>query len=184
MLSMKLVVFFSLLVCNTASGGSEAPGLGYLFVNKSQPSFCEDLSPNKICPPNLVNYKILGVKQAAEEIVRVELAGVNLTLSSLDFFQVSQDCRNDVQEYSCSNTFAVCTPGSKSGVDLRYNFMKTKEACARIQKSCPKALADGLTYNCSLIQKDVSGYEYCVKLPEVPGDVCSKSSYTVGLQKG
>ena len=180
---MKLIVFFSLLVCNTASGGSEAPGLGYLFINESQPSFCEDLSPNKICPPNLVNYKILAVNQSAKEIVRVELATVNFALSSLDLLPVSQDCRNDVQEYYCSNTFAVCTPGSKSGVDLKYNYMKTKEACARVQKSCPKGVADSLTFNCSVIQKDMSGYEYCVKLPEVPGDVCSKSSYTVRLMQ-
>ena len=181
MLSMKLIVFFSLLVCNTASGGSEAPGLGYLFINGSQPSFCEDLSPNKICPPNLVNYKILGINQSAEEIVRVELANVNLALSSLDFSAVSQDCRNDVQEYACSNTFAVCAPGSKSGVDLKYNYMKTKEACARALNSCPKDVGAAVTYNCSVIQKDASGYWYCIKLPEVPGDVCSKSSYTVRL---
>lgn len=178
---MKLVVFFSLLVCNTASRIGETAGLGYLFVNRSQPAFCHDLSPNNICPPNLVNYKIVGVTQTAGEIARVELASVNLALSSLDFFQVSQDCRADIQEYSCSNTFAVCTPNSKYGVDLRYNYMKTKEACARVQNSCPKALADGLTFNCSLIQKDATGYGYCVKLPEVPGDVCSKSSYTVRL---
>ena len=177
---MKLIVFFSLLACNTASRASKESGLGYLFVNESQTAFCQELSPNNVCPPNLVNYKILGINRTTEAVVKAELADVNLALRSLDFFrQISQDCHDDVQEYSCSNTFAVCTPDSKYGVDLRYNYMKTKAACARVQKSCPKALADGLTFNCSLIQKDVSGYGYCVKLPEVPGDVCSKSSYTV-----
>lgn len=180
MFSINLAVFFSLLVC-AASRPSEAPGLGYLFVNGSQTPFCYDLYQNDICPPNLVNYKILGYNRSTEQVAKMELQVVKFSLQGLEFFQVSQACRDNIREYSCSNMFAVCTPDSKHGINLKYNYEKTKAACGRIRSICPKIVTEMVVYNCSLIQKDVSGYTHCAKLPEVPGDVCPKSSYTVGF---
>ena len=180
MFSVKLIVFLTLLVCGT-SHANQAPGLGYLFVNGSQPAYCYDLSPNKVCPPNLVNYKIVGFNRATEVVAKFELQTVNLALELLDFFHVSQACRDSVRLYSCSNNFAVCTPDSKYGVNLRYNYLRTKVACESIKSNCPAIVFDGVTFNCSLIQKDVSGYTYCDELPEVQGDVCSKSNYKVRL---
>ena len=180
MFSLNFVAFFSLLAC-AASLPRTAPGLGYLFVNGSQKPFCYDLTPNEVCPSSLVNYKILGYNRTTQQIAKIELAGVKSMLQALDFFQASQACRDVVREYSCSNTFAVCKPDSKYGVNLKYNYEKTKAACARIQSICPKTVAEAVVFNCTLIQKDVTGYTYCTKLPEVPGDVCAMSSYTVSI---
>jgi hypothetical protein len=134
---------------------------------------------NKVCPPNLaVNYKIVGFNRATEVVAKFELQTVNLALELLDFLHVSQACRDSVRLYSCSNNFAVCTPDSKYGVNLRYNYLRTKVACESIKSNCPAIVfawpTDGVTFNCSLIQKDVSGYTYCDELPEVQGDVCSE----------
>jgi hypothetical protein len=167
-----------LIVC-ASSLPTTAPG--YLFLNGSQTPFCYDLSPNEICPSNLVNYQILGFNGTTQQIAKVELLTVKLTLEGLDvYFQVSQACRENVREYYCSNQFAVCTP-DKHGVNVRYNYEKTKAACARIQSTCPKIVTEHVAFNCTLIQKDVTGYVTCAKLPEVPGDVCPKSSYMVSI---
>ena len=176
MFTVNLIALFSLLVVCASGLPSAAPG--YLFINTSQTPFCYDLTPNEICPSNLVNYQILGYDRTTQEIAKVELESVKLVVQTLDFFVVSDACRESVREYSCSNTFAVCTPDSKYGVNLKYNYQKTKAACARVQSNCPKIAADAIVYNCSLIQKDVAGYISCAELPEVPGDVCPKSSYT------
>jgi hypothetical protein len=177
---VNLVVLSSLLIVCASSLPTTAPG--YLFINASQTPFCYDLSPNEICPSNLVNYQILGFNRTTQQIAKAELQAVKLNLQSLDaFFQVSQACRENVREYSCSNTFAVCTPDSKYGVNVRYDYERTKAACARIQSTCPSSVTEILIVNCTLIQKDVTGYATCAELPEVPGDVCPKSSYTVSV---
>lgn len=178
MISVDFAVFFIML----ASYGclvSDFSGLGYLFLNVSQPAYCYELSPNDDCPPNLVNYNIVGFNRATNSVARFEQQTVRVSLALLDFFNVSQFCRESVRLYSCSNNFAVCTTNSESGVSLTYDSYRTKVACESIQSNCPIAVSDGITFNCSLIQKDVIGYTYCVDLPEVLGDVCSKSSYKV-----
>ena len=182
MFSVNLVIFFTLLVCNTGRA-HQAPGFGYLFVNGSQKPYCHDLSPNELCPSNLVNYKIVGFNTKTEQLAKIELQSVKLALETLKFFHVSQTCRDNVQTYSCSNTFAICTPDSKYGVNLKYDDFRTKVACESIKANCPALVSDAITFNCSLIQKNVSGYTYCVELPDVQGDVCSKSNYMVRLMQ-
>jgi hypothetical protein len=58
MFSVKLIVFLTLLVCGT-SHANQAPGLGYLFVNGSQPAYCYDLSPNKARGPTQLKSRTL-----------------------------------------------------------------------------------------------------------------------------
>ena len=179
MFSGKFVLFV-LSMLYAASHPSKAQGMGYLFLNTSNKPLCYDLSPNDICPQSLVNYQILVFNKTSENVPKMELESVKLALRSLDFLQVSQPCRDSVQEYSCSNIFAVCTTG-EHGVQVKYNYEKTKAACARVQSICPKTVTEKIVYNCSLIQKDVSGYTYCKELPAVPDDICPKSSYTVSV---
>ena len=174
MFSVNLVIFFTQLVHST-SRANKVSGLGYLFVNGSQTPYCDDLSPNELCPRNLINYKIVGFNKTTDEVAKLQV--VKVALETLHLFQVSQACRNSVQAYSCSNNFAICTPDTKYGVNLRYDYFRTKVACESIKSNCPVIVADAITFNCSLIQKDVSGYTYCTKLPEVQGDVCPKSNY-------
>ena len=174
------IIFCALLVCS-CSRASRSPGLGYLFINASLTPFCYDIKPNDVCPPNLLNYKIVGFNRSTEATAKAELASVHLGLEALNLIQVSQACRDSYREYSCSNTFAVCTPDSKHGVTLRYDYARSKAACARVRSNCPEMVTSDFVQNCTMIQKDPSGYAHCTKLPEVKGDVCSKSSYTVGL---
>ena len=176
MFHVNIIVFCTLLMCCCAN---QAQNLGYLFVNGSQPPYCYDLEPNEVCPSNLVSYKILGFNKSTEQVATFELQVVKHALDTLEYFHVTEACRESVRVYSCSNNFAICTPDSKYGVDLKYDFFRTKVACESIKSNCPAMLSDVLTFNCSVIQKDASGYTYCVELPEVQGDVCSKSRYKV-----
>ena len=181
MFSVNLVILFTLLVHST-SRANKVSSFGYLFVNGSQTPYCYDLSPNELCPRNLINYKIVGFNKTTNEVAKLELQVVKVALETLNLFQVSdQVCRNSVQTYSCSNNFAICTPDTKYGVDLRYDYFRTKVACDSIKSNCPAIVADAITFNCSLIQSAVSGYTFCTELPEVQGDVCPKSDYKVRL---
>lgn len=183
MLFINLAGFLSLMACASACSPCRPnKRMGYLFINGSQPAFCRDLPTNELCPPNLVNYPTLSINGSTEQIINVELQYVKLTFDSLAFFQVSTECREVIREYSCSNTFAVCTTTeTEYGVDVTYNFKKTEEACARSRSVCPVIVTEKVLYNCSLIQRDATGYADCSRLPEVPGDVCEMSSFSVGL---
>ncbi|XP_028403853.1 uncharacterized protein LOC114526450 [Dendronephthya gigantea] len=171
-------IFCALFVSTQAENASRSPGFGYLFINGSLPPFCYDMKPNDVCPPNLVNYKIVGFNRSTEAAAKLELTSVHLGLEALNFFQVSESCRDSYREYLCSDTFAVCTPDSKHGVILKYDYERSKAACDSVRSNCPGAVTSYFVQNCTMIHKDASGYGYCTKLPEVQGDICPKTSYT------
>lgn len=175
----KYVVFLMSLVVSNYGEYVTEPGFGYLLLNASKTPYCHDLQENEICPSNVVNYQILELKDNVPAISTYELQAVKIALDALHFFEVTQECRDSVRTYYCSNTFPICLPDAKYGVNLRYDYNKTMAACEKIKQICPINITRFFTFGCSFVQKDVTGYDYCTKPPQMDPEICPRSKYTV-----
>lgn len=174
----KLVVFSALLYIVSSAN----PDKGYLWINGSMTTKgCYDLPSNTQCPSNLVNYKVFGFGYE-DTFANASLKSVDLMMTSLKFFKkVTQTCKDAVREYACSNTFAQCVKDDNQpfGVAMTFNVARTRQACARVMKSCPLSVQTAVVNNCTTIMSNFMDLTYCADIPNIPGDVCLKSNYKV-----
>ncbi|CAB4031089.1 Hypothetical predicted protein, partial [Paramuricea clavata] len=172
----KLVAFSALLYIVSSAN----PDKGYLWINGSMTTKgCYDLPSNTQCPSNLVNYKVFGFGYE-DTFANASLKSVDLMMTSLKFFKkVTQTCKDAVREYACSNTFAQCVKDDNQpfGVAMTFNVTRTRQACARVMKSCPLSVQTAIVNNCTTIMSNFMDLTYCVDIPNIPGDVCLKSNY-------
>ena len=172
----KIIVLLTLLnfVC------SADPDKGYLLLNGSIPNKgCYNLPGNTQCPSNLINYKVFGLGYA-DNFSTLNLKSVDLMIMSLKFFkEVTPACEDAVREYACSNTFARCEKDDSQtlGAVVTFNVTHTSQACAKVKKSCPLPVQAATINNCTTIMGNFTDLIYCVDIPNIPGDICSKSNY-------
>ena len=175
----KLVVFSTLLYIVSSAN----PDKGYLLINGSASTpGCYDLPNNTECPSNVVNYKVVGLEYA-DTFTKANLEIVKLVMMTLKFFnEVTQSCEDAVREYACSNTFARCVKDNSQplGAAITFDVARTEQACARMMKTCPPAVQSEAGFgNCSVIMKNFTDFIICKNIPDIPGDICPKSPYTV-----
>ena len=140
------------------------------------------MPPNDSTCPASFNHLIVGSVNNSNALVMVNLQAVKLQVAVADFVpNTSDECKRDLREYACSNTLMNCVrmPKSHYGFFLTYNVSRTKQACAKVKKSCPKSVQASSIFNCSVIQINPFEYANCSKHTPLEGDICPSTSYMV-----